>query len=368
MKKILLYLLIIATITSCESIKRFDSRRLSPKYLFGKKTYLDSRIDFVSSAPAINIKNFLEGDLEGHGIKTNKHGEIAEVQLIKIKSRWQGNKAQIEFNYQLDGQTLDSRIWLLTLNQDGTFEANSHDAIGMVKGKQKGNTAQVIYDLMVPEFDRKVKSHFEDKFYLVDNSSAILVSKIGKYYQHDSTWTYSIKKVATEQVKKPEASTKPQQNPTNYQQLLMQQTKPRYQKIEFENQQQNPTDPNYSVENFNQQQYQPNVMPQNPYRGQYPSQQQLGQQSNGGYKNNKPEMSRSINNPYDIPREGQYGADYSTNPIAQEEMDPVSATNNANFNKNNQTKITQGNFSNPYITPPKFMKFAPKKRILVTPN
>ncbi len=351
--------------TSCESIKRFDSRRLSPKYLFGKKIYLDSRIDFVLNAPAINIKNFLDGDLEGHGIKMNKYGEIVEVQLIKIKSRWQGNKAQIEFNYQLDGQTFDSRIWLLTLNQDGTFEANSHDAVGMVKGKQKGNTAQIIYDLMVPELDRKVKSHFEDKFYLVDNNSAILISKIGKYYQHDSTWTYSIKKVATD-VKKPEATTKPQQNPVNYQQLLMQQAKPRYQKIEFENQQQNPTDPNYSAENFNQQQYQPNAIPQNAYRGQYSNQQQLGQQNNS--YNNKQQMSRSINNPYDIPLEGQYGADYSTNPIAQEDISPISAGNNTNFNKNNQTRITQNNLSNPYITPPKFMKFAPKKRILVNPN
>jgi hypothetical protein len=349
MKKILLCLLIITTITSCGSIKRFDYRRISPKYLFGKKIYLDSRIDFVSTAPAINIKNFLEGDLEGHGIKVNKYGEIVEVQLIKIKSRWQGNKAQIEFSYQLEGQTFDSRIWLLTLNQDGTFEANSHDAVGMVKGKQKGNTAQIIYDLMVPELDRKVKSHFEDKFYLVDNNSAILISKIGKYYQHDSTWIYSVKKVVTD-FKKPEPTTKPQQNPVNYQQLLMQQTNPRYQKIEFEN----------------QQQYQQNTMPQNPYQGQYVNPQQLSQQNNGYDNNNKQQMSRSINNPYDIPREGQYGADYSTNPIAQEDIDPTNATNtNAT---NNQKKNTQNNLLNPYVTPPKFMKFAPKKRILVSPN
>lgn len=360
MKKILLYLLIIITITSCESIRKFDYRRLSPKYLFGKKIYLDSHIDFVSSAPAMNIKNFLEGDLEGHGIKVNRYGEIVEVQLIKIKSRWQGNKAQIEFNYQLDGQIFDSRIWLLTLNQDGTFEANSHDAVGTVKGKQKGNTAQIIYDLMVPESDRKVKSHFEDKFYLVDNNSAILISKIGKYYQHDSTWTYSVKKVVAD-VKKPETTTKPQQNPTNYQQLLMQQTNPRYQKIEFENQQQN------LGENFNQQQYQPNAVPQNSPQGQYPNPQQLNQQNNI-YENNKQQMSRSISNPYDIAQEGQYGADYSTNPITQEDTDPINPKNNANFNKNNQKKNTQNSFLNPYITPPKFMKFAPKKKILVTPN
>ena len=160
--KALLISAICTTLTSCESIKRFDSRRISPSYLFGKNIYIDSRIDSVPNAPEINIRSFLDGDIEGHGIKTNSRGEVTEVQMIKIKSRWQGNRAQVEFNYHIDGQVSDSRMWLITLNTDGTFDASAHDAIGMIAGKQQGNTAQMIYDLMLPEYEKKIRSHFSN--------------------------------------------------------------------------------------------------------------------------------------------------------------------------------------------------------------
>jgi hypothetical protein len=186
---------ILSMVSSCESIKKFDFRSIHPKALFGDKKYPVSKLDFVANAPQMNIRKFLDGELEGHGVKFDKNNQIIEVQNVKIKSQWQANKAQIQIDYLYDNQLFDSRTWLLTLNSNGNFEAIGHDSVGQAKGRHIGNAMQMVYNLLLPHYDKKIETHFDDKYYLVDEKSAILISKISKFYQYDSSWIFSLKKI-----------------------------------------------------------------------------------------------------------------------------------------------------------------------------
>jgi len=192
-------LALLLNTASCETFRKIDFRRMDPRLLFGKKVYFDSKLDSLNNVQMLNIRFFFDGELEGHGIKRNNDGNIVDAQNIKIKSKWQGNKGTLQFDYYHDNQHLDSRTWLITLNPNGTFEAIGHDIIGQAHGKHSGNASQIIYDLMLPdEYNRKIEHHFEDKIYLVDEKSAIMIKKVGKYYRPDSTWIFSIKKISKE--------------------------------------------------------------------------------------------------------------------------------------------------------------------------
>ncbi len=124
----------------------------------------------------MDIKKFFDGDLEGFAIKQDASGKIIETFTAKINGKWDENKGVVQFRYNHSDGIKDSRTWLITINTDNSFEGVGHDVAKAASGKQAGNLAQSTYSLNVGPRGSREEISFEEKMYLIDEKSAIVIS------------------------------------------------------------------------------------------------------------------------------------------------------------------------------------------------
>lgn len=153
-----------------------------------------SELDSLNKEIKMDFKKFFTGDIEYFAITKDENGKIINSQTAKINGKWDDNKGVIQQNFTNSDGTKDNRTWLVTLNADGTFDAVGHDVASAAKGRQIGNAAQMFYSLMLKTAKGKEEATFDDKIYLVDDKSAIMISKIKKQSGATITTTVSLKK------------------------------------------------------------------------------------------------------------------------------------------------------------------------------
>lgn len=152
-------------------------------------------IDYLERGAKIDMKRFFNGDLEGFAITQDETGKITGTQTVKINGKWEENKGVVQYSVSYSDGKKDSRTWLITANDDGTFDAVGHDVAGPAKGKQVGNAAQMIYTLLQASPQGKKEVKFEERMYLVDDKSMIMVVNIKKGFQASGKSIVSIKKL-----------------------------------------------------------------------------------------------------------------------------------------------------------------------------
>lgn len=176
--RIFFAIIVASSLASCAALK-------------GKPT----EIDYLEKATKIDIKKFFNGDLEGFAITQDGNGKIIATEAVKINGKWEENKGVVQQNFIYPDGKKDSRTWLITLNDDGTFDAVGHNVTSHGQGKQVGNTAQMIYGLTIPVNGVKKEVKFEDKMYLVDDKSMIAISSFKSGYSYSGKTIISLKKL-----------------------------------------------------------------------------------------------------------------------------------------------------------------------------
>ncbi|MBU6140045.1 MAG: DUF3833 family protein [Proteobacteria bacterium] len=167
MKKLIKAASLIVTVLTISSCAEFS---------FSKKEVRN--LDYLDKSVKMDFKKFFDGDLEGFAIKQDSAGKIIETFTTKINGKWEENRGVLQFSYRGSDSAKSSRTWLITTNADGSFEGVGHDAIKSLVGKQEGNAAQMIYSLNIKDSKGlKEEFGFEDKIYLVDEKSAIIISE-----------------------------------------------------------------------------------------------------------------------------------------------------------------------------------------------
>jgi hypothetical protein len=170
----------VSSLSSCAFLDRFNK---APE------------LDFLDRGSKIDLKKFFNGEIEAFAITQDENGKISGTQTAKISGKWDENKGVIQQNFIYADGTKDSRTWLITINSDGTFDAVGHDVTSPAKGKQSGNAAQMIYSLSLAGKDGKQEVKFEDKMYLVDDKSMIMISNFKRGYSSSGKSIFSLKKI-----------------------------------------------------------------------------------------------------------------------------------------------------------------------------
>jgi hypothetical protein len=180
-----LALTLASLLASCANIEQFiASRKPAPE------------LDYLDRGVKMDIKNFFNGDIESFAITQDQNGKISGTSTSKINSKWEENKGVMQEIFFDDKSKKDSRTWLITSNQDGTFDMVGHDMLTPVKGKQIGNAAQMIYSLSINAEGVKQEVKFEDKVYLVDEKSAVMISNFRKQNGQSGRVIRSLKKIS----------------------------------------------------------------------------------------------------------------------------------------------------------------------------
>ncbi len=166
--KIFLALTVIIFSSSCALIRKLSETKPLPQ------------IDYLEKAQKMDFQKFFNGNLDGFSIKQGVDGKIIETQTFKISANWDENKGVIKKTMVSNSGAKDIRTWLVTMNDDGTFEAIGHDVVVAAKGKQIGNAAQSFYSLMLGEKNAKDEFLFEERMYLVGENEMMMITNFEK--------------------------------------------------------------------------------------------------------------------------------------------------------------------------------------------
>lgn len=136
---------------------------------------------YADKKPELDIRNYLNGDLEAWGIFFHRSGKADPSFHVDIKGSWRGNVGTLEEHFIYSDGKKQDRTWTIVFSDDHHFTATAGDVIGQAKGVQYGNAANMNYVLALDVGDSNYHMSMEDWLYLMDDKTVINRTQMRKF-------------------------------------------------------------------------------------------------------------------------------------------------------------------------------------------
>ncbi len=150
---------------------------------------------YSKNSPKLDIREYLKGKLKAHGILQDRNGKVIKSFTVTMTGTWNQNKGKLVEDFIFSDGKKDHREWNIEMTDDNHFTAKAHDTVGYAKGLQYGNAVKMDYVLKIDVDGKKYDINLIDWIYLVDEKTAINVSKMTKFGFKVGTLTISFKKL-----------------------------------------------------------------------------------------------------------------------------------------------------------------------------
>lgn len=137
--------------------------------------------DYAAKTPAFDIRRALNGPILCEGAIYGPLGRVESRFVAQMNAAWDGNRCRMTEDFTYDSGMVQTRVWTLRLDQDGTIHAEAPDLIGTGAGQQMGSAVQLRYRIRLPaEAGGHVLSVI-DWMYLAPNGTIINRSQFRKF-------------------------------------------------------------------------------------------------------------------------------------------------------------------------------------------
>ncbi len=150
---------------------------------------------YKDNKPTMDIRKYLNGKLEAHGILQDRSGKMIKSFYVTMTGTWNGNSGKLEEDFIFSDGKKDHRVWEINFSDEHNFTAKAHDTVGIALGSQYGNAFKMDYVLKIDVDGKKYDINLVDWIYLVDEKTAINVSKMTKFGFNVGTLTISFRKL-----------------------------------------------------------------------------------------------------------------------------------------------------------------------------
>lgn len=138
--------------------------------------------DYAAERPVLDLKTYFNGELQAHGIFTDRSGKVARRFTVQMTGTWTGAEGTLDerFTYS-DGKT-ERRVWRLQDLGGGRWSGRADDVVGEARGQAAGNALNWRYTLRLPVDGTVYEVDFDDWMYLVDDRVMLnraVMSKFG---------------------------------------------------------------------------------------------------------------------------------------------------------------------------------------------
>ena len=141
----------------------------------------DTILKYQNNNPKLDIKKYLNGNLEAVGILKNRSGEVTRYFTVKMNAKWNGNVGTLAEEFVFDDGEKQSRTWTFTFADEENFTSSAGDVIGLGKGRQLGNALIMKYVLRIPYKNSTLDLNMEDWIYMVDDKTLINTTTMRKF-------------------------------------------------------------------------------------------------------------------------------------------------------------------------------------------
>lgn len=140
--------------------------------------------DYAAEKPALDLKQYFNGELAAHGIFTDRSGTVVRRFTVQMSGTWHGDQGVLDerFTYS-DGKT-ERRVWHLTDLGNGRYEGRADDVVGVAQGVAAGNALNWRYTMALPVGGRVWEVQFDDWMFLVDERVMLNKAAMSKFGIH----------------------------------------------------------------------------------------------------------------------------------------------------------------------------------------
>ena len=125
--------------------------------------------DYASQAPTLDLRQYFNGKLLGHGIVTDRSGKVMQRFTVLITGTWVGDAGTLDEQFSYSDGRREQRIWTLLRGADGRYTGRAADVLGPADGQASGNALNWRYTLLLPVDGRTWQIDFDDWMFLVDD-------------------------------------------------------------------------------------------------------------------------------------------------------------------------------------------------------
>ncbi|MCO7250406.1 DUF3833 domain-containing protein [Pseudoalteromonas sp. Ps84H-4] len=136
---------------------------------------------YRGTEPEFNFKQFFSGELKAYGVVQDHKGELTRKLVVDMQASWDGNKGVIDEQFVYDDGETQTRVWYITINDDGSIIGTASDVIGEAEGESNGSVFHWTYSVELPYDDSTLVVNFDDWMYLVTQSRLINRTAIDKF-------------------------------------------------------------------------------------------------------------------------------------------------------------------------------------------
>lgn len=137
--------------------------------------------DYAEQKPRLDIREYLNGDLEAWGAVINMDGSADPQFYVKMKGEWNGNQGTLDEQFTYSTGEEKHRRWTFNVTDDHHFTGTASDVVGEGVGKQYGNAVNMRYILTVPHDGSTIDLSMDDWLYRIDDTHVINRTEMRKF-------------------------------------------------------------------------------------------------------------------------------------------------------------------------------------------
>lgn len=150
--------------------------------------------DYAGEQPALDLRAFFDGRVEGHGLFTDRSGKVVKRFVVLMDCRWDGDAGVLDEDFTYSDGSRQRRVWRVRKLADGRFTGEADDVIGQAQGRSAGNAIHWTYTLALPVDGRTWQVQMDDWMFLMEGGVLLNRTAMRKFGIHLGDVTLSFRK------------------------------------------------------------------------------------------------------------------------------------------------------------------------------
>lgn len=137
--------------------------------------------DYASTAPSLDLREFLDGELRAYGMLQNRSGRMTRRFTATLHGSWTGDEGLLDEVFHFDDGEIQRRTWRLRHEGNGNYSGTAGDVVGDARGSARGSVFHWEYQLDVPWRSDSIVVSLDDWLYLVDERHLLNRTTLTKF-------------------------------------------------------------------------------------------------------------------------------------------------------------------------------------------
>lgn len=137
--------------------------------------------DYVAERPQLLLERYFDGEVEAHGIATDRAGRVVRRFVVAMTGRWNGDQGVLDETFRYSDGATERRVWRIVRVAPGRYVGRADDVIGEAHGEAAGNTLHWRYTLRLPVGESSYEIEFDDWMYRIDERVVLNKARMSKF-------------------------------------------------------------------------------------------------------------------------------------------------------------------------------------------